>query len=136
MTDTGHEPAPDTGPSDRPLGPALLRGWRRRCPSCGGGPLLAGYLTVRDSCANCSEALHHHRADDMPAWATILIVGHVLAFLLLTVESAFRPPLWVHWAIWPALILGMTLWLLPRIKGMVVAMQWAWRMHGFDDHRP
>jgi uncharacterized protein (DUF983 family) len=26
----------------------------------------------------------------------------------------------------------MTLWLLPRMKGMVVGMQWAWRMHGFE----
>jgi uncharacterized protein (DUF983 family) len=39
----------------------------------------------------------------------------------------------VHWAIWPALTLGLTLWLLPRVKGMVVAFQWAKRMHGFDD---
>ena len=121
-----------TPAADRPLGPALGRGWRRRCPNCGGGPMLDGYLTVRARCAGCGEELHHHRADDLPAWATILIVGHVLAFLLLAVESAFRPPLWVHWSIWPALTLGLSLWLLPRIKGMVVAMQWAWRMHGFE----
>jgi uncharacterized protein (DUF983 family) len=26
---------------------------------------------------------------------------------------------------------GLSLFLLPRLKGMVVAMQWARRMHGF-----
>ncbi|MEO0624346.1 MAG: DUF983 domain-containing protein [Pseudomonadota bacterium] len=119
----------------RPLAPALLRGWRRRCPNCGGGPMMQSYLQVRDTCASCGQELHHHRADDMPAWATILIVGHVLAFLLLTVESTFHPPLWVHWAVWPALVVGMSLWMLPRVKGAVVAMQWAWRMHGFE-HAP
>jgi uncharacterized protein (DUF983 family) len=118
---------------ERPLPPALLRGWHRRCPNCGGGPMMDGYLKVRPSCASCGEAFHHHRADDMPAWATILIVGHVLVFGLLTVETSIMPPMWVHWAIWPAATLGLTMWLLPRIKGMVVAFQWANRMHGFED---
>lgn len=95
--------------------------------------MMEGYLKVRPSCASCGEAFHHHRADDMPAWATILIVGHVLVFGLLTVETSITPPMWVHWAIWPAATLGLTMWLLPRIKGMVVAFQWANRMHGFED---
>ena len=95
--------------------------------------MMNGYLAVRQSCASCGEALYHHRADDAPAWATILIVGHVLVSLLLFVETRFAPPLWVHWAVWPALTLAMSVWLVPRIKGMVVAMQWALRMHGFDD---
>lgn len=127
------DPATAIGTPERALGPALLRGWRRRCPNCGGGPMMTGYLKVRHSCASCGEEFHHHRADDMPAWATILIIGHVLVIGLLTVETNFKPALWVHWAIWPALTLGLTMWLLPRIKGMVVAFQWARRMHGFDE---
>jgi uncharacterized protein (DUF983 family) len=122
-----------SSPDQRALGPALLRGWRCRCPNCGGGPMMNGYLKVRQHCASCGEDLHHHRADDLPAWATILIVGHVLVTSLLTVEVNFAPPLWVHWSIWPAMTLGLTMWLLPRTKGMVVAFQWAKRMHGFDD---
>jgi len=133
IIETAMSGAEQTEQASRPLGPALLRGWRRRCPNCGGGPMMQGYLAVRDSCASCGEALHHHRADDMPAWATILVVGHILAFLLLTIEGLFHPPLWVHWATWPAATIYLTMWLLPRIKGMVVAMQWAWRMHGFDE---
>ncbi|MEM9147514.1 MAG: DUF983 domain-containing protein [Pseudomonadota bacterium] len=127
MTEASRDPQ-----AERSLVPALVRGWRRRCPNCGGGPMMEGYLKVRSRCASCGQELHHHRADDLPAWATILIVGHVLAVALLWVESSFRPAIWVHWAIWPALVVGMSLWLLPRIKGAVVAMQWAWRMHGFE----
>ena len=80
----GHEPVvlPDgEGISDdiRPLRPALLRGWRRRCPCCGQGPMMKSYLKVRSDCPVCHEPLHHHRADDGPAYLTILIVGHIMA---------------------------------------------------------
>ncbi|MEM1382716.1 MAG: DUF983 domain-containing protein [Pseudomonadota bacterium] len=128
-----HRPAALPEEAQRPLWPALLRGWSGRCPGCGGGPIFESYLTVRPSCAACGEALHHHRADDLPAWLTIIVVGHILAALLLFVENAFAPPLWVHWAAWPALTIGLTLWFLPRLKGSVVGMQWAWRMHGFGE---
>jgi len=131
MTDISAKPSNET--EERPLETALLRGWHRRCPNCGGGPMMDGYLKIRPTCASCGEEFHHHRADDMPAWATILVVGHILVFGLLTVETSFMPPMWVHWAIWPAATLGLTMWLLPRIKGMVVAFQWANRMHGFED---
>lgn len=93
--------------------------------------MMTGFLQVRRACPSCGEEFHHHRADDLPAWATILIIGHVLVSGLLTVETAFHPPMWVHWSVWPVLTLGLTLWLLPRVKGAVIAFQWANRMHGF-----
>ena len=49
---------------DRPLGPALRRGWHRRCPNCGEGHLLHSYLKVHDLCPTCGEAMYHQRADD------------------------------------------------------------------------
>lgn len=111
----------------------MLRGWRRCCPNCGGGPLFAGYLKVRRSCASCGEELFHHRADDMPAWATILIVGKTVVLAMLTVETTWSPPAWMHWAAWPTVALLLTLLLLPRIKGAIVGMQWAMQMHGFGE---
>lgn len=116
---------------ERPLKPALLRGWRRRCPSCGAGPILQGYLTVRESCAVCGEPLHHHRADDGPAYLTILIVGHVMAPLILWAFVTFRPEPLVLATSFTVGCVALSLWLLPRIKGALVALQWAKRMHGF-----
>ncbi|MEM7499810.1 MAG: DUF983 domain-containing protein, partial [Pseudomonadota bacterium] len=116
---------------ERPLGPALKRGWRGGCPNCGERTLFSSFLTVSESCTNCREALHHHRADDLPAWLTMIVVGHVLAVALLAVENAFAPALWVHALIFGPFVLLSSLWLLPRMKGAVVGMQWAWRMHGF-----
>ncbi len=116
---------------DRPLKPAMLRGWRRKCPNCGAGPLLSGYLKVRDACPVCGEALHHHRADDGPAYLTILIVGHLMAPTLLYAFTKFRPDPLVLGTIFTVGTVGLSLWLLPRLKGVIVGIQWAKRMHGF-----
>lgn len=116
---------------ERPLRPAVMRGWRRRCPCCGSGPLLRGYLTVRESCPVCGEALHHQRADDGPAYLTILIVGHVLGPLMLWAFTRWRPDPLVLASIFSVGTVAMSLYLLPRLKGALVALQWAKRMHGF-----
>ena len=112
---------------------AVLSGWRRRCPNCGSGPMMRGFLTVRDRCAVCSETLSHHRADDGPAWATILLTGHLIAPLMLTIYSAFRPEPWIMAVGFSVAFTLLALFLLPRIKGMFVGFQWARRMHGFGE---
>ena len=117
--------------AERPLGPALRRGWRCRCPNCGAGPMLRNYLKVRDNCPVCGEALFHQRADDGPAYLTILIVGHILAPLLYFVFVTYRPEPLVLASVFTTLTVALALFLLPRLKGMLVALQWAKRMHGF-----
>ncbi len=119
----------------RPLKRALKRGWRRLCPNCGGARIFNGYLTVRDACPACGESLHHHRADDMPTWLTIIAIGHLIAPAMIIVFEMWNPPIWVHWTLWPVLALTGTLLLLPRMKAMVVALQWAQRLHGFGGER-
>lgn len=116
---------------ERELKPALRRGWNRRCPSCGSGPIFDGYLTVRHDCPVCNQALHHHRADDGPAWATMLIAGHLMAPLMILLFETFRlgPLPMIAVIVIPFVLL--CLWLLPRIKGGFIAFQWAKRMHGF-----
>ena len=120
-----------TPDEDRPMRRAMLRGWRRRCPNCGSGPLLRGYLAVRDTCAVCSEDLHHQRADDGPAYLTILIVGHLMAPTLLWAFVAFRPDPLILASVFGVATVALSLYLLPRLKGVLVAVQWAKRMHGF-----
>jgi uncharacterized protein (DUF983 family) len=45
--------APDPGPSHPPIGVALRRGLRRRCPQCGEGALFVRGLKVFDRCSEC-----------------------------------------------------------------------------------
>lgn len=117
--------------AERPLGPALRHGWHRRCPSCGAGPVFKGYLKVRSSCPVCGEALHHQRADDGPAYLTILIVGHLMAVVLHFSWVWFQPNPLVLATLLSLACVAASLWLLPRIKGAMIAQQWAKRMHGF-----
>ena len=113
----------------------LLRGFRGKCPSCGRGRLFRAFLKVADQCPACGEELHHHRADDFPAYLVIMIVGHVLVPLLLLVEQRYAPSLAVHLALWLPLCVILTLSLLQPVKGTIVALQWHAGMHGFAEAR-
>lgn len=124
-------PPVDDPAEDRPMREALLRGWRCRCPNCGAGPMMRGYLKVRDACPVCQQELFHHRADDGPAYLTILIVGHLMAPLMLFVFTHYRPEPLIAATIFSVGCVALSLFLLPRLKGAVVAVQWAKRMHGF-----
>ncbi|WP_223420734.1 DUF983 domain-containing protein [Tateyamaria pelophila] len=115
----------------RPMRPALLRGWRRRCPRCGQGPLLKSYLKVAKSCPVCKLDYSHHRADDGPAYLTILIVGHLMAPLLHLTFVTWRPEPLVLFTIFAVGCVALSLYLLPRLKGAIVAFQWARQMGGF-----
>lgn len=127
------------GPISFPTAPvrdrwqAIKRGFGLRCPNCGEGHLFRAYLKVADTCPVCGEELFHQRADDAPPYLTILVVGHIVGALMLIVEEINDTlPIWIHALVWPTLTLGLSLLLLPRFKGALIAYQWALRMHGFE----
>lgn len=109
----------------------VVRGLRGRCPKCGEGNMFRAFLKVADACPVCGEELHHHRADDFPAYLVIVIVGHVVVGMTLAVEVAFSPPLWLHALIWLPMTTAMALALIQPVKGLVVAWQWQGGMEGF-----
>jgi uncharacterized protein (DUF983 family) len=111
---------------------AFWRGVFSCCPACGGQTLYSSFLKVVDRCAACGEELHHHRADDAPPYFTIFIVAHIVIPLVLIVEMLWRPSLAGHMAMWIPLTLALTFLLMPAVKGAVVALQWALKMHGFE----
>lgn len=93
--------------------------------------MFASYLKVADKCPVCSEELHHHRADDGPAYLTILVVGHLMAPLIHIAFTKFRPDPMVLATVFTIGCVALSLYLLPRMKGLVVGIQWSRRMHGF-----
>jgi uncharacterized protein (DUF983 family) len=116
----------------RPVWPALVNGAKCRCPNCEKGKLFDGFLKVADRCANCAEDYSHQRADDAPPYFTIFIVGHIIIPLLIWAEVTFHPSLTIHMLIWIPITIAMSLAFLRPIKGIIVALQWANYMHGFD----
>ncbi len=122
---------PTASAEERPTGEAMRRGALGKCPACGKGKLFRGYLKVADQCPHCHEELHHQRADDGPAYLTILIVSHVMAPILLWVFIAYRPePMTMLLGFGIGTVVASLL-ILPRIKGAMIGLQWARRMHGF-----
>ena len=126
MTDTS---LPDQ--EERNWKPAVAKGLRLKCPNCGKGALLHSYLKVNDACENCGQELHHQRADDGPAYLTIIIVGHILGFAMHILYANFKPEPLTFALSLSAVAVVSSLLLLPRMKGLMVAYQWAKRMHGF-----
>jgi uncharacterized protein (DUF983 family) len=119
-------------PPARNIWSAMGRGALGRCPDCGIGRLFARYLKVADRCGHCGAELHHHRADDAPPYFTIFIVAHIVVPSCLVVERTWRPEIWVHMSLWLPLVVVLSLTLLPAVKGAIVGLQWALRMHGFE----
>ena len=121
-----------TEPDDRNLWRAIGHGIRCRCPRCGVGKLFSRYLKVTDRCTHCQQDFSRHRADDLPAYVVITIVGHVLVLGLMHVQmSGAEIAPWVYLAWLVPIALFLPLALLPSTKGAIVAVQWAGRMHGF-----
>lgn len=109
---------------DETLSTALLRGLKQRCPNCGEGALFRAYLKPVDECSACREPLGHIRADDGPAWLTILIAGHLIVPLVLLVQPHVDWPDWLAVLIWSVISLSLVLLLLPRSKGVFIAAIW------------
>jgi len=115
---------------------ALKRGFRGRCPRCGEGKLFRAFLKVDHACSVCGQDFTAHRADDLPAYLVIIIVGHIVVPLALMIETEYSPPVALQLAIYVPLTLIISLMLLQPVKGAVVGLQWALRMHGFDEQNP
>jgi uncharacterized protein (DUF983 family) len=115
---------------------ALKRGFRGRCPRCGEGKLFRAFLKVDNNCSVCGLDFTPHRADDLPAYLVIVIVGHIVVPAALWIETNYSPPVGLQLAIYLPFTLLASLLLLQPVKGAVVGLQWALRMHGFDDNPP
>ena len=121
--------------ADGRLWTGISRGLLRRCPNCGEGKLFRGYLKVEPTCAVCAADNGRFRADDGPAYITILLVGHLVVAPLLAFPFILSWPVWaVVGTTLPALTL-LILLLLPRIKGGWVGFLWA-QAAARDERRP
>lgn len=120
-------------PEPRAVGAAMRKGARLKCPACGVGKIFASYLKAAPNCTHCGQQLDCHRADDAPPYFTIVVLGHIIIPLMYLLERAYAPPLWVHISLFSAITIIGSLVCLPIIKGAIISLQWALRMHGFGE---
>ena len=117
--------------NDRQVWPAIVSGLKCRCPKCGEGNLFGKWLKVSPICSACGEELHHEKAQDLPPYLTLMIVGHVVVTAIMIVEAKVDLSLTTHLFIWIPIATLMTLAIMQPVKGGVVGLQWALRMFGF-----
>jgi uncharacterized protein (DUF983 family) len=115
-----------------PLPAAIRRAVMGKCPNCGKGALYKSYLKQVDHCSVCGESYGQIHADDGPPWLTILLVGHVIVPLIFIVTSVITWPLWVTMSVWPAATALLALAVLPRAKGVFLAIIWTTQSPGFE----
>jgi len=118
---------------ERPLGRSIKRGMLSRCPACGTGRLFKSFIKPVDNCAACGEDYTPQRADDLPPYLVIMIVGHIVVGGYMMTDLTWQISTWQHLAIWAPITLILSLLLLQPIKGGTIGLQWALRMHGFTD---
>ena len=111
--------------SENPTKQAAIRGFLQRCPACGKGHLFRAYLKQVDACSDCGEAVGHIRADDGPAWLTVMVVGHIVVALMMLANVVLFMPLWISLTGFVALSGAMVLGLLQRAKGIFIGMIWS-----------
>lgn len=130
MTDLPHS---DSEHPDRPLKQAIRRGLLCRCPACGEASVFSGYLKVVRQCTACGEELWHQRADDGPAYITMLIICHIAGFMIHGLFSYTDLTPGIVGLIVTMTVIPLSLLMLPATKGFMVAIQWSRRMHGFGE---
>lgn len=126
----------NAAPERRDLLTSIKRGIFCRCPNCGEGRLFGKFLKPVEHCAVCGEDFTHQRADDLPAYLSIVVVGHIVVGGFMTTDMVWPLSNWVHLAIWTPLTVLLALATIQPIKGGVIGLQWAARMHGFGHHEP
>ena len=95
-----------------------------RCPRCGEGRLITGFLTIPPQCESCGLDYKFADAGDGPAVFVTLFAGFVVLGLALWTELKFEPPMWVHLVIFLPLTLVVCLGMLRPLKGILVALQY------------
>lgn len=123
MTGSGYYP---------PLSP-FGTGLAGKCPRCGRGRLFTGLLQVRGRCEVCDLDLSPHDSGDGPAVFVILLLGPLVVGLMIWVEVAWTPPVWVHAALWIPTILILSMAMLRVMKGILIALHFRNLRHKYDE---
>jgi uncharacterized protein (DUF983 family) len=105
------------------LSGTALAGLACACPRCGKGKLFQGFLTLRPRCDVCGLDYGFADAGDGPAVFIMFFAGFIVVGAALVTEILYRPPYWVHAALWLPLILVVTLGPLRPMKGLLIALQ-------------
>jgi uncharacterized protein (DUF983 family) len=114
---------------------AMLRGARNCCPRCAKPKLFPRFLKPIAHCLHCGQDWTHQRADDFPAYVSILVTGHLIAPVIIALVKEAELSVAEMVAIIVPLAMITMLGLLQPAKGAIIGLQWWFGMHGFVKER-
>lgn len=120
------------GPLARTVWQAMGRGATNRCPACGAQKLFPKYLKPMPQCRSCGQDWTPQQADDFPAYIAIIVTGHVMAPIIISLVLNAALPLWALMAIILTIAVIMVGALLQPAKGAVIAFQYWMGLNGFE----
>jgi uncharacterized protein (DUF983 family) len=98
-----------------------------RCPRCGRGRLFTEFvhfLRVAQICEACGLDLRPEDSGDGPAVFVMFLTGPLVVALAIVLEALFRPPLWLHAALWIPTVVVVSIALLRPLKAVLIALQY------------
>lgn len=104
--------------------PPVQTGLAGRCPECGEGRLFKSLLSFKDICAVCGADFRNEDAGDGPAIFVIFLVGIFIVPMAIAFDMILKPPFFVTFLIWGAIIIGVSLWLLRLLRGVMFNIAW------------
>ncbi|MBL8549212.1 MAG: DUF983 domain-containing protein [Hyphomonadaceae bacterium] len=102
----------------------FVTGLRLRCPQCGKGRLFQSYLKFAPRCTACGADFAIADAGDGPAVFVMFLVGAIVVPLAFVLQFALKLPDWIVLSVAAAATIGLSLFLLPRFKAILFALQW------------
>ncbi|MEY4385383.1 MAG: hypothetical protein RLY20_666 [Verrucomicrobiota bacterium] len=109
------------------LSSLLARGWRKKCPCCGAGPLYKRWLTLHERCSHCGLQYLANQGD---LFGPLVFFDRILFLIPFITVFYFR--LWHPSLIFYLLAGGLMLYLLiftmPNRNGMSVAFDYYLRL--------
>ena len=100
------------------------------------GSSFLRYLTLKTKCEHCEQSFEELKADDGPAWLTMMLVGHIMVPIMLSYELSQDIPLWISATLWPLSFALLALLFLPFAKAFFVNMIWRGKLRRANKKRP
>ncbi len=114
---------PEDAPADAtpPRLSSLAAALQNRCPVCGEGRLMAGFLKPHDACSACGQDFTRHAAGDGAVFIVMTFLCFAVMGLVVWLELVLAPPLWLQLGLATAVTLAAVWLLLPATKRFMIA---------------
>ncbi len=110
-------------PAVPPLATLLARGWRKRCPQCGVGPLFKRLNVMHERCSSCGLRYLEDQGD---LFGYLFVLDRVL-FIVPLIGMVFLrvwvPNAWWFYVVWAVMMVAVV-YTLPHRTGVSIALDY------------